>query len=229
MKPTNIVNDLIALIFEGHNIRIPTHEGKRIFVAKDIFNAAGIKATRDAYRRLKAYERVSTQLDTLGGRQTMICLTESGVYHVLFASQKPAAEKLRCYLAEEVMPQLMRTGRFTPGATEGERFAMEHSRLRSDRAEAKADGAAALDGSGLLTISAFRRLYDIADVLRFSAALQRQARRAGYAPERFFTGTRRHTPAWPLPLLTEALADFQTPVATTPDLFETFAQKEVQL
>lgn len=195
---------LLELVFEGHHIRSTFgHEGKPLFVAKDVFTAAEIKASRDAYRRLKDYERVSSVVDTLGGKQTMVCLTESGVYHVLFSSQKPAAERLRCWLADEVLPQLLKYGTYAPGATAGERCHALHTRWKQERAQELGLHSAAYEESGLLTIAAFRKQEPCPgeDALLLSHHLRALAREQALDPARFFTGPRRHTPAWPRELL----------------------------
>lgn len=66
--------------------------------------------------------------------------------------------------------------------------------------------SAALSQSGLLTISAFRKLEPCPgeDPLLLSHYLRQIAREENFDPERFFTGSRRHTPAWPREMLAKA-------------------------
>jgi len=200
---------LLDLVFEGHHVRTVLQDGKPLFVAKDIFDAAEITAHLDAYRRLRDYERVSTLVDTLGGRQTMVCLTESGVWHVLFSSRKTAAENLRRWLADEVMPQLLQYGSYLPGASPAVRLRALHRRWRAERAAQMAAGAAALEQSGLLSLRAFRSEHAIPaqDILPIATRLQYLARLADIRPLALILPGERHNPVnvWPRPLLAAAV------------------------
>lgn len=213
MKTT--ASQLLALVFEGHSIRTVIQDGKPLFVAKDVLNAAEIAATRNAYQRLKDYERVLTPLNTLGGKQTMVCLTESGVYHVLFSSQKPAAEKLRRWLADEVLPQLLTYGSYLPGSTPAERLAHLHRRWRIERATLLAAGQAALaPETGLTTLRAFRleNCIPLRDVPAFSRRVQHLARLEAITLEKLILPrTKRGGPtnAWPRTLLATAASTIQ--------------------
>jgi hypothetical protein len=61
--------------------------------------------------------------DTPGGEQTVIVISEPGVYRLVFRSRKPEAERFKRWLAHEVLPKLRRTGRYeaddAPGAQAG--------------------------------------------------------------------------------------------------------------
>lgn len=199
---------LLDLVFEGHKIRSVIQDGKPLFVAKDVLNAAGFTKHRDATARLKDYERVSTQVDSLGGKQTMVCLTESGVYHVLFSSQKPAAENLRRWLADEVLPQLLTYGTFIPGATPSERLAALNRRVTQERAACVSASEAIVAPGHLMTLRAFRIEHAIPaqDILPIARRLQHLAKADGTAPVKL-TLPGHHNPAnaWPRPLLAAAV------------------------
>ena len=154
--PTTTARQLLDLVFEGHHVRTVMSDGKPLFVAKDIFEAAEITDERHAYQRLADYERVWSMVHTLGGKQNMVCLTDSGVYHVLFSSRKPAAENLRRWLAEDVLPQLLQYGSYLPGASPAARLQALHRRWREERGARTAEGAATLAASGLMSLRAFR-------------------------------------------------------------------------
>ena len=207
MQTQTTASRLLALVFDGHSIRTVLQDGKPLFVAKDVFAAAEIKATRDAYRRLKDYERVSSIIDTLGGKQTMVCLTESGVYHVLFSSQKPAAENLRRWLADEVLPQLLTYGSYLPGATPAERLAALNRRVHQERAACVTASEASQAASGLMTLRQFRTEHRIPaqDILPIASRLQRLAKAEGTAPQKLtLPGHKNPSNAWPRPLLAAA-------------------------
>lgn len=44
----------------------------------------------------------------------MLCITEAAVYKLAFRSNKPEAERFTDWVAEEVIPQIRKTGHYTP-------------------------------------------------------------------------------------------------------------------
>lgn len=94
------------------NIRMEQVDGEPWFVAKDICDALGIIKYRDAMARLDDDERVSILVDTLGGKQSMTAVNESGLYLLVFQSRKPEARAFRRWVTNEVLPAIRRTGAF---------------------------------------------------------------------------------------------------------------------
>lgn len=198
---------LLSLVFEGHTIRTALIGDKPFFVAKDVATACGLSKYRDAIKtHLDPDEGCPVEMDTPGGKQAMLCVTEAGLAALVMSSRKPAARMFRRWLLDEVLPQLLKYGTYAPGATAGERCAALHTRWKHERARELGFSATAYEASGLLTIAAFRRLEPNPgeDALLLCHHLRAIARERGLAPERFFTGSRRHTPAWPLEMLQAA-------------------------
>ena len=104
--------DLQRFIEETSNvcIRAQVINGQPWFVAKDICLAIGISQYRDAIARLDDDERVSVVLDTLGGKQCISAVNESGLYALIFQSRKPTAKSFRKWVTKEVLPSLRRNG-----------------------------------------------------------------------------------------------------------------------
>ena len=50
----------------------------------------------------------------MGGNRGLVVLFETGLHLALVKTNKPAGRKLRRFLAEKVLPQLVRTGRYEP-------------------------------------------------------------------------------------------------------------------
>ena len=58
-------------------------------------------------------------MDTLGGRQEMIAVTESGLYSIILLSRKPEAKKFKRWVTHEVLPTIRRHGAYvTPAKLE---------------------------------------------------------------------------------------------------------------
>lgn len=86
-------------------------DGEPLFIAKDICEALDIKFYRDAVARLDEDEKgASVLVDTLGGKQSMATVNESGLYHLVFVSRKPEARAFRKWVTGEVLPTSASTG-----------------------------------------------------------------------------------------------------------------------
>lgn len=95
---------------EFGEIRSAVVDGTPLFVAKDICDALGISKYRDALTRLDEDERASISVDTLGGKQSMIAVNESGLYTLVFQSRKPEARAFRKWVTSEVLPNIRKHG-----------------------------------------------------------------------------------------------------------------------
>ena len=51
-------------------------------------------------------------MDTLGGKQSMTAVNESGLYDLIFQSRKPEAKVFRKWVNGEVLPSIRKTGRY---------------------------------------------------------------------------------------------------------------------
>lgn len=93
-------------------VRVVGTPSAPLFVGKDVCDALGYTKYRDALALIDADERVSSQVDTLGGPQEMTCVTESGFYALAFGSRKDQARVFRKWVTSEVLPQIRKTGAY---------------------------------------------------------------------------------------------------------------------
>ena len=70
-------------------------EGNPWFVAKDVCSILGISNSRDAMNRLDSDEKGVTNGYTLGGKQELNCINESGLYSLVQTSRKSEAKKFK--------------------------------------------------------------------------------------------------------------------------------------
>lgn len=98
--------------YEGTQIRAVQRNGNILWVLKDVCGVLGIEKHRDAATRLDEDERESVVVDTLGGRQEMTAITESGLYSIILLSRKPEAKKFKRWVTHEVLPCIRRTGMY---------------------------------------------------------------------------------------------------------------------
>ncbi len=85
-------------------------DGEPWFVVKDACQMLGIVNHNDALTRLDDDEKGVGNADTLGGRQEVGIVSESGLYALIFQSRKPEAKAFRRWVTGEVLPQIRETG-----------------------------------------------------------------------------------------------------------------------
>lgn len=101
--------------YQSNEVRTVEMGGEPWFVLKDVCNILGISKYRDTAARLDADERGSVEVDTLGGTQQVITVNESGLYHVILRSDKPAAAPFRKWVTSEVLPSIRKNGGYIAG------------------------------------------------------------------------------------------------------------------
>jgi anti-repressor protein len=102
---------LQTFTFAGtHPIRTVIEDGEIRFVMHDICNALGLTNPTMAAQYLAEDERGLSITETPSGTQTMVSITESGLYALVFKSRKPEAQKFRKWVTAEVLPALRQTG-----------------------------------------------------------------------------------------------------------------------
>lgn len=109
--------ELTPLLFEGeHLVRTIEIDGEFHFVGLDVCKVLTIAKPHQALDRLDPDERGTYTVGTPGGDQTMIVVSEAGVYRLVFTSRKPIAERLKRWLAHDVLPSIRKTGSYTAAA-----------------------------------------------------------------------------------------------------------------
>lgn len=90
-------------------------DGQAWFIAKDICEALDIKNSRDALAGLDEDEKGVAFTDTLGGRQQVATVNESGLYALIIRSNKPQAKALRKWVTATVIPSIRKHGGYING------------------------------------------------------------------------------------------------------------------
>ena len=102
-------------IFENNQfgeIRTAIIDGEPWFVAADVCRALEIKNSRDVVARLDEDEKGVVLIDTLGGKQEMTTVSESGLYSLVLGSRKPEARAFKRWITHEVIPSIRKTGAY---------------------------------------------------------------------------------------------------------------------
>lgn len=101
--------------FKGFELRAVNLEGQPYFVGKDVASLLGYKNTRDAiYKHVDEEDKDVAKCDTLGGKQTLGVINESGLYSLILKSKLPEAKEFKRWVTAEVLPQIRMTGGYVP-------------------------------------------------------------------------------------------------------------------
>ena len=104
------MSSVVPFNFEQHAVRVVTRDGEPWFVAADVCAVLAVGNTSDAVRRLDDDEKGVDTIDTLGGRQEVGTINESGLYALILTSRKPEAKRFKKWVTGEVLPSIRRTG-----------------------------------------------------------------------------------------------------------------------
>jgi anti-repressor protein len=113
------MDQLKPFIYGQSQVRTVVIQNEPWFVAKDVCEVLEISKHRDAVSRLDEDERESVIVDTLGGKQDMTAINESGLYSLIMTSRKPEAKQFKRWITHEVIPSIRKHGAYiTPETLE---------------------------------------------------------------------------------------------------------------
>lgn len=180
------MSGIIPFDFETNAVRVVMIDDAPWFVAVDVCRVLEHSNIRQAISRwLDNDEKGVTSGDTLGGKQEMNIVSESGLYALILRSNTPAAKKFRKWVTAEVLPAIRRNGAYhAPSSDHAELEAKRaYYAALPDMSKARADGRA----EALTQIE-----HLISDGMGVSAAIAKVADKVGLG-KRTLYGYRRAT------------------------------------
>lgn len=109
MNPTQLFD------YNGAAVRVVGDADEPLFVAVDVCRALGIKNPSDTLLKVipeneRSIEQIYTSSGTSGTEQAreVLVLKESGLYRLIFRSDKPAARLFQDWVFKEVLPSIRR-------------------------------------------------------------------------------------------------------------------------
>ncbi|MEP3676142.1 BRO family protein [Sulfitobacter sp.] len=112
---TNIIAETQNFDFHTAQVRVVNLNGEPWFVAKDVCDILGLTNSRKAVAALDDDEKDVTTGYTLGGKQALNIISESGLYALIFQSRKPEAKAFRKWVTSTVLPAIRQTGSYVAG------------------------------------------------------------------------------------------------------------------
>ena len=100
--------------FYGKRFRTVIIENEPYFVGKDVATILGYKNPSVAVSKNVSdkYKGV-TEMETPGGKQKLVIISEAGLYKLAFKSHVPQAERFTDWIADEVLPSIRKTGSYS--------------------------------------------------------------------------------------------------------------------
>ena len=118
--------------FESKSIRTLAINNEPWFVVKDLCNAINISNYRDAIERLDDDEKGVALTDTLGGKQEMAVVSESGMYTLILRCRDAVKKgsiphRFRKWVTAEVLPAIRKTGKYEGKTTADDRTGLRNA------------------------------------------------------------------------------------------------------
>ena len=104
------MNELQIFNYSGYEVRTVQVDEETWWVLKDVCDILSIVSPHKVFERLDEDEKGWNQIPTLGGKQNMQIVNESGLYNVILRSDKPQAKPFRKWVTNEVLPSIRKTG-----------------------------------------------------------------------------------------------------------------------
>jgi len=107
----NAVNgkELTIFNFNGNEVRNIVIDDKPYFIAKDVCDVLSIQNVTQAISRLDDDER---SMFNIGRQGEVNIINESGLYKLIFTSNKPEAKAFTKWVTDEVLPAIRKTGKY---------------------------------------------------------------------------------------------------------------------
>lgn len=100
--------------FEQNEVRTILVNDEPYFVGKDVAEVLGYSNTQKAIlNHVDEEDKGVTKWDTLGGKQNITVINESGLYSLILKSKLPNAKKFKRWVTSEVLPTIRKTGSYS--------------------------------------------------------------------------------------------------------------------
>ncbi len=123
--------------FEKKQVRVFIENGEPWWVAKDVAEALEYSFQANLIAHVPEEWKGIKPINTPGGIQKMLCLSEQGLYFFLGRSDKPKALPYQRWVAGEVIPSIRKTGRYSLSKNERDSIQERKLAVREKYAEAR--------------------------------------------------------------------------------------------
>jgi prophage antirepressor-like protein len=107
-----MADQIVSFDFSGFEVRALGTWDAPVFIAADVCRVLGIANISDACSSLDEDEKGIATVDTPGGAQDLLHVTESGLYSLVLRSRKRQAKAFKKWITSDVLPSIRKNGRF---------------------------------------------------------------------------------------------------------------------
>lgn len=112
------MNELQVFHYQDNQVRTIDHSGQPWFVLRDVCDVLGLGSPHKVAERLDEDERkLIPVIDSIGRKQEMSVISESGLYNVILRSDKPESKPFRRWVTREVIPSIRKHGVYATAET----------------------------------------------------------------------------------------------------------------
>ncbi len=130
------MNNLLFFYYtENQQIRTTLIDGVPYFLAKDVCDVLGLTNPREAIKPLDDDEKADVRISDGSQIRHMNAITESGLYSLIFRSNKPEAKQFSRWVRKEVLPSIRQSGSYSVHST------IDHDELELRRKDLDLRGA----------------------------------------------------------------------------------------
>lgn len=137
--------ELSVFEFGGRSLRAIHENGETLVILKDICDYLGVRS-RDASRFLdsdEVFKSADLRLKIPNVNRGMLMVNESGLYKVLFRSNREEAKAFTKWVTKEVLPTIRKTGSYTSDVVSIDKFnqvskLLENAKNNSRRSRSEA-------------------------------------------------------------------------------------------
>ena len=147
---------------EFGNIRIIEKNGEPWFIGKDVAEALGYEASRNAItKHVDDEDKLTHQISASGQNRNMTVINESGLYSLILSSKLPNAKKFKRWVTSEVLPAIRKHGNYTAPKQENKSKSIDlEIRLNNSKAR---------------MASEYRRIAEMTDIKEYKHICQQKA------------------------------------------------------
>lgn len=99
--------------FHGQDVRTVIINNELYFVGKDVAEVLGYTNPRQALKsHVDEDDKGVSKFDTLGGKQDLVIINESGMYSLVLSSKLPQAKEFKRWVTSEVLPAIRKHGMY---------------------------------------------------------------------------------------------------------------------
>lgn len=105
--------ELQTFNFNGQSVRTLIINDEPYFVGKEVADILGYSNSRDALsKHVDEEDKGVAKCDTLGGKQELTVINESGLYSLILSSKLSSAKEFKRWVTSEVLPAIRKHGAY---------------------------------------------------------------------------------------------------------------------